>query len=342
MIRIHFAAGDLGRVSLATAPDPLWEVALSACVLRGCPAPLAARRWSHEARARLHPAMQPLFKLISANGSFPDFLTPDGGDLSADAAIEQVIDAPHDQLRADLEPWITGDAEPWLTDLLAGRRVAREALGQAVRSFHRDVITPSGAWLRRRAAADTAARVRTLTSQGLDGLLADLHPDARWLPEAGVLSVLGPMVSDPVDVHLEGRGLRLYPSALTAEFLIFDPPGRKPMLIYPAAPFEADLTAPADDNLEDLLGRSRAAVLRSLVVTASTTQLAARTGLSMASASEHARVLRAAGLLATHRTGGLALHSVTDAGADLLRTSELQRQQPAVRSMLRGRAGVMR
>ncbi|MGW0577145.1 helix-turn-helix domain-containing protein [Streptomyces sp. NPDC002920] len=51
---------------------------------------------------------------------------------------------------------------------------------------------------------------------------------------------------------------------------------------------------------------------------ASTSQLARRVGLSIASASEHATVLRRAGLVTTHRTGRTRHHSLTPLGAELL------------------------
>lgn len=119
-----------------------------------------------------------------------------------------------------------------------------------------------------------------------------------------------------LDIHLAGRGLMLYPSPLVAECLALDAPDR-PVLVYPCAdlPSEADLDA-GTDALADLLGRTRAAVLRSLAASASTTQLARRTGISLASASEHARVLRNAGLVTTHRTA--ALHSLTPTAHHLL------------------------
>jgi DNA-binding transcriptional ArsR family regulator len=71
--------------------------------------------------------------------------------------------------------------------------------------------------------------------------------------------------------------------------------------------------------LADLLGRTRAAVLGAVADGPSTSELARRLGISVASASQHAATLRQAGLIDTHRAGPSVLHTLTPLGADLLR-----------------------
>ena len=46
--------------------------------------------------------------------------------------------------------------------------------------------------------------------------------------------------------------------------------------------------------------------------------LASRAGISLAAASQHASVLRGAGLIVTRRQGGAVLHVLTPLGAELL------------------------
>lgn len=73
---------------------------------------------------------------------------------------------------------------------------------------------------------------------------------------------------------------------------------------------------PADgDSLAALLGPTRAAVLRALGEPRGTADLAGTVGISSASASEHARVLREAYLIETHREGRAVRHSLTAFGA---------------------------
>lgn len=102
-----------------------------------------------------------------------------------------------------------------------------------------------------------------------------------------------------------------------------DPDERQPALYYEitdgfgATPPAGRLEGP-HGALAALLGHSRAAVLEVIADGVSTGRLARRAGLSTASASEHATVLRRAGLVATHRSGRTSHHSLTPLGCELL------------------------
>nr|WP_204008201.1 winged helix-turn-helix domain-containing protein [Virgisporangium aurantiacum] len=71
--------------------------------------------------------------------------------------------------------------------------------------------------------------------------------------------------------------------------------------------------------LARLVGRTRAAVLFAARTRPTTSELARRVGISAASASEHATVLREAGLITTHRHRNTVRHTLTRIGVDLLR-----------------------
>jgi DNA-binding MarR family transcriptional regulator len=71
-------------------------------------------------------------------------------------------------------------------------------------------------------------------------------------------------------------------------------------------------------DLAGLLGRTRAAVLESMCDPCGTSGLAARLGLSTASASEHVTALRRAGLAQTAHSGRTVRHSLTPLGQSLL------------------------
>lgn len=317
MIRIRFGPADLGRVTFGREPDPLWDAALAARALRDLPSSATARRWRQQARPQLRPAMKPLLKLISPRGAFPDFLTPELDGRGLDAAIDQLLATPAEAARAELGPHVPAGVGGWMGDFLDDRQTARRELGHAVRAFHNEALAPWSVTLEGRFAADLAIRSRAILTDGVEGMLAGLHPDVEW--HAPELRAHG-LGAASYGIDLDGRGLLLYPSALVAECLALDVPGRRPVLVYPAAEALCEKPAPSD-HLADLLGRTRASVLRSLGADASTTQLARRTGISLASASEHARVLRNAGLVTTHRAGGIALHSLTLAGTRLIRSA---------------------
>lgn len=76
--------------------------------------------------------------------------------------------------------------------------------------------------------------------------------------------------------------------------------------------------APAPRSLAALLGRTRAAALRTIDSGCTTSGLARRLGVSPASASEHATVLREAGLIISRRDRNAVYHTLTPLGHDLL------------------------
>ncbi|MFI6675531.1 ArsR/SmtB family transcription factor [Kribbella sp. NPDC050470] len=70
-----------------------------------------------------------------------------------------------------------------------------------------------------------------------------------------------------------------------------------------------------------VLGRSRAELLNQLGSPRSTTELAARTGLTPGGVSQHLSALRAAGLVTSHRSGRLVLYARTALAEALLQVS---------------------
>jgi DNA-binding transcriptional ArsR family regulator len=73
--------------------------------------------------------------------------------------------------------------------------------------------------------------------------------------------------------------------------------------------------------VDDLLGRTRAAVLRAVADGrgCSTTQLARRLNLAPATASHHTTVLRNARLITTRREGKVVIHTITGLGLAVLK-----------------------
>ncbi|HET6744081.1 MAG TPA: winged helix-turn-helix domain-containing protein, partial [Kribbella sp.] len=248
------------------------------------------------------------------------FLTPEAPAAGLDPAIEALMDTPTDVIRDELGPWLPPEIDQYMRGLLAGRAGSRRALGIAVREFHQQVLVPSSGELQRRYGADLGIRSRAVLHGGIDALLSSLHPDVEW--SNPVLTTYGPDDGWDADVELDGRGLELYPSALVTSCLTMDAPGRRPVLVYPCADLPDVLDPTTADALADLLGRTRAAVLRSLIHPATTTQLSRRLGISLPSTSDHTRILRAAGLVTTHRTQGTALHTLTPTARSVLTGTE--------------------
>ncbi len=161
-----------------------------------------------------------------------------------------------------------------------------------------------------------------LAAGGLEELFASLHPRLRWRDNG--LDRTG--FDGEYDLH--GLGMVLLPSPFwTGDplFSISDDGLRPNVLVYAAhprgfhgrPPASAGLAAdPAGgDSLAALLGPTRAAVLRALSAPRGTAELAGVVGISPASASEHAKVLRDVYLIETSREGRAARHSLTALGA---------------------------
>jgi hypothetical protein len=201
---------------------------------------------------------------------------------------------------------------------------ARLQLAAAAVATHQALVEPY--WPRIHAClhAEHLARLRTLAAGGPDRLLASVQsPWVRWRPP--VLEVLMPV---DYDVPLNGRGIALVPSVFVGQIpsLHQNPndPSSVPWLVLPPADSRMEQRRlwgnpqPRGAALAALVGRNRAAVLRTIAEGCSTTELAGRVGISLAAASQHASVLRDAGLITTHRQGSAVLHVLTPLGAELL------------------------
>jgi len=75
------------------------------------------------------------------------------------------------------------------------------------------------------------------------------------------------------------------------------------------------------DPPAELLGHTRASVLKLVFKERTTTELARELGVSAATVSGHTKALRAARLLVTMRAGKAVLHSVTPLGDRLLESA---------------------
>jgi len=164
---------------------------------------------------------------------------------------------------------------------------------------------------------------RALTAGGVHRMLAELTPYARWNPP--VLEIIDASMQG--STCLDGRGLLVVPTMFCwhpeytwstdgGPSLLFVPAGRDPAtvmrLLAPARPTGYALGA--------LLGRTRAAVLELIATTPGITTgtIASRLGCAQASVSEHATVLREAGLVASDRHRNTVRHRITPLGEALL------------------------
>jgi DNA-binding transcriptional ArsR family regulator len=329
VLRIHFTGADLARTKVSAVPDPMWELMLSAHWLQGS-------YWRHT------PAARPVFgdwrsavaerlrrsgegrlvgdlmlPLSPAWGYFPDFLTPAEGLLGLDAGIDAALSTPGQRLRGDLVPLCgSRNASSWLVRLASGERELLTALERVLRTYHRAVLEPYWPEICCQVETEHARCTQAVAAGGVPGMLAGLGPGMRWRPP--VLEVRHPTTRD---MYLHGRGLVLIPSYFCWTAIPLADPALPPVLTY-AIEHRPDPSRPderGNRRLRALLGTTRATILQLVEGGCTVSELATRSGVSVASASRHAHALREAGLVTSHRNVNTVTHLLTPLGSALLR-----------------------
>ncbi|MBT2470615.1 winged helix-turn-helix transcriptional regulator [Streptomyces sp. ISL-66] len=351
MLRIHFTGVDLARLRMAGRPDALWETILSFHRLRDRRDTRLFGEWRTETRSRLNGETRLLGALIPSRGYFPDFLTPVEGRYGWDVGLDALRAIRPERMRRELMllgqgagtgsgmaaafgmpasagGTVDGLVPRRLRDFMEDATTHLPRLLGELRGYHRAAVEPYWSHIQAQIEAERAARGRALLDGGADELLASLPPMLRW--RAPVLECDYPVDRD---VRLRGRGLLLQPSFFCRRTAVtLHDPELPPVLVYPAAAELAsaqpggEAARPAEEqrryrqrNLGKLVGHTRSVVLQAIGDGATTSELARRAGVSLASASQHAGVMREAGLVTTLRRGNAVLHTVTPLGAALLK-----------------------
>lgn len=202
----------------------------------------------------------------------------------------------------------------------------RMQVSAALFEFCQVAVVPYWSRARSYLEAERDAWGRVVITHGSERLLSTLNPKLAWKPP--VLEI--PSKRDQ-DVRLDGRGMLLSPS-----LFLFNKPcvvlnaereTGLPALAF-SVPFSRGAAAAfwsaSESNgqaLAALVGQTRAAALEALNDGCTTSELARRLGISQAGASQHATILRDAGLITTFRDRNAVLHTLTTLGVALLRSS---------------------
>lgn len=324
--RVHFTAQDLARTRVAMTIGVAAETFESVRLLRDPGAAPALRRWKSSVRGRLGQQIAPLAALMPGRGSLIDAMSLMGDTASIDEAVDNLIAAPRALLRLELGHIEFHPAHrSWARHLMDGDKEARLQVAAALRACHTVTVAPFWSSVCSRLSQSRAAYAALMADGGVELLLTTLcGPSARW--RAPVLEVAH---AHDANIHLGGRGLVIAPTIFTTPpvELLCPPldPARAPTLAVPhltEAALDTTLREGTGKSsaqpLGDLLGHTRAAVLRAAVGGSGTTELARRVNISPATASHHATVLRNARLITTRQTGKAVLHTVTSLGTDLL------------------------
>jgi hypothetical protein len=114
--------------------------------------------------------------------------------------------------------------------MVASPAAARDDIVAALRAAWEALVEPFWPRIEALVAADIAHRSRRLSTHGLLGMIAGLHPDIRWAN--GALEVKS---AGFASVDLGGRGVVLMPSAyLWNECVAIVDGWWQPTIVYPA------------------------------------------------------------------------------------------------------------
>ncbi|MEO3875872.1 helix-turn-helix domain-containing protein [Nonomuraea sp. B12E4] len=332
-LKIVFTADDLARIRIAPRADLMWEMVGSLHRLQSQDGGPVIHEWRQRARRQIIDAgllsqvRTTLIPLTPLARYFPDFLTPIEAQDGPGPAIQALARTPGARVRHELE-LLRGhvDLPADLEDLAGGEPEAIRRLSRTVSDYCRAVLTSHWVFVERALARERAVMLRGLSDGGVEQVLSSFSPHVRW--RFPVLEVDYPVAGR--EILLNGRGLTLIPSYFCRRSPIaLADPELSPVLVYPA-PHRSNPEVVGSDALAALLGKTRADILRCIAMTqgCSTTELAGRAGVPLATASEHARVLRQAKLIDSVRQANLVLHYPTELGQDIV--SDRKRVGPGV------------
>jgi DNA-binding transcriptional ArsR family regulator len=324
MLRVHFSPQDWERLRIVSKPDPMWEILLSLYMLGEASDEMVFGEWRRRILARMKPESKMLLDLVPPRGYSPDFLSPPVGGEDPEDGIDAVLNTPRRRIGEELDLRFGEGPRPSWVDALARKDgTAVQALGRSLRSYFDVALRPYWGYISRVAERSTTSIDRAVEGPVAPILRRRNRPAARRAPRTTV--ELGYAKAQELD--LRGRGLVLIPAFFSAlnpvtfydsslpPVLLF-PVGHRPMSFLARA---AQGTGPTEEVLRRLFGRTRAMVLRTLGEGMCTTgEIARALGISTASASEHASLLRSAGLVASERRGNTVRHRLTPFGLEFL------------------------
>ena len=335
-------SGDPKSATVRIASSRLWEIYGSIGLLsahRGLvPWPYAT--WDKAARRSLSRSdvtipgwLVHLFR--TGAGGLPPFLltvpASDAPDLSEELApLAAVCPA---RARAELEQRFPRGVPAEVRPLYADPEARAAELRAFLPRYWRAALAPYAATLRAATEEDILRRARTLATQGPEALLNAVGgiavPGGVAVPGVMAVSGVSRLVLVPL---LFGRG---------TPFSAVSPDGSEAALSYPVegsavlvgeAPPERRADTPErGDRLEILIGRSRAGVVRALVVPTTTSDLATTLGLAPSTVSQHLTALVAAGVVRRRRAGVRVLYELDRPGVVLLRHLDHARGMRAAR-----------
>jgi DNA-binding transcriptional ArsR family regulator len=326
-ISIHLSSDDLAETRFAFSP--IWELGMSLYKPIRDPSKHALHLpWIQEVRPALEDRdLDVLFAMVPPAGLpplvhpyIPDFLTPtpDSPFPQVEEELEQVARTDPARIGEELSHMIRsldGADVPALTlRILEDPAPFVAPLVEQMGEYWKVAIEPYWPRIRSLHEADVTYRARQLALGGAELLFADLHPSLSWSGDTLVIDK-----HHWEEIRPNGRGLVLIPA-------VFDWPGiailmghdLQPTISYSprgiAELWDEPEDAKGDGAMDDLIGGTRADILRVLRVPMTTGELASRLHLTPAAVSQQLGVLRRAGVVDARRPGREVYSELTASG----------------------------
>lgn len=290
MLSIHFTVDDLAKLRIFNSVGPALEGVFALDLFKRDRRPVF-RGWRKEVRTALGPRLGDIDYILHRVNPVPDLLWLAGRQALAQTAT-------------GLTHAETKQFAPSVADFC---RVAVDSAWPVTSNYLQE----------RREA-----RSRLVMSEGIDGLLHTLHPSVTWAPPT--LQIRSAV---DTDILLTGQGLVLTPSLFLSNVCLMaarSDSSKDLALAFPvpingrvAGALQSSVTNP-EGGLSALVGPTRAAALQIIADSCTTGELSERLGISLAGASQHAKVLRKAGLITTARNRNRSLHALTSLGVAIL------------------------
>jgi DNA-binding transcriptional ArsR family regulator len=315
-VRYELVGRDLGGVRFAISP--LNELTLSLRCWRDpgrYPVQLPWIRRTRQLRDRLDAEM--LLALITDQLWTPDFLTPHPYSplTRLEDELAEVAATPPGRVERDLR-LLHGDGVP---PLLRGPHVLGRIV-DALQGYWELCFAPYWPRMRALLEGDVTYRGRQIAQHGLAAMFAGLSERVSMAGDVVEVRVR----SNVTYTRVARGGLTLVPSNWTSAVSAPVSPDEPPMIIYLARGggtlWEPE-PLPAPGALAGLIGAHRAGLLVRLAAPTSSTELAARLGVTATAVNQHLRALRAAGLLVSARHGRSMLYRRTELADRLLRAT---------------------
>jgi DNA-binding transcriptional ArsR family regulator len=304
----------------------VWELTTSVRLFRSPSTAALHLPWLEEVRSKLTDLdLLPLMALLPPEyGYIVDFITPPPNSplMRVEDELELIRRTPLHQVRKELEIFRTqhGNRLPAVLEAMVVH--PRRELGRlvdAMAEYWERAVEPHWPRILALLSADLRYRATRLTEGGPSALFEDLHATMSF--ESDWLHIDQPWQGT---VELRGEGLLLVPTVFSWErpSIIAVQPWQ-PTVIYPARGVALlwDSEREAAPELGGLMGETRARILTALDAPASTTELAARLGLTPGGVSQHLKVLAGAGLVASERERRVVLYARTAVGDQLASAS---------------------